>query len=252
MTHKHRETFYPVPSTKSKHWHEIHSHTVKGSSPKSAKPKLDMVLKCDSAGSIEAVKAAVLKMSLPEAVINIIHSGVGDIHKSDILIAETGSRLIAGFQVNVPAGVDGELKEHNVEARLYSVIYNLTDDIKSVAESMIPRPAEEETILGNAKIIALFKSSRKGIIIGCEALDGHLSVGQRFRIISAMGPVYSGIIESMHIENNIVQKATPGQQVGIKISDFNQARIGDLVESYRPSASKKAPVWQPTGGVIRK
>jgi translation initiation factor IF-2 len=77
-------------------------------------------------------------------------------------------------------------------------------------------------------------------------------VGQRFRIISAVGPVYSGAIESMHIEKNVVQKATAGQQAGIKIKDFNKVKIGDLVESYRASASKKAPAWQPGGGVVRK
>ena len=80
---------------------------------------------------------------------------------------------------------------------------------------MIPAVIKEE-ITGTARIIDLFKSSRKGIIIGCEVLEGHLTLGKRFRIISAMGPLYSGTIESMHIEKNAVQKADPGQQVGIK------------------------------------
>jgi translation initiation factor IF-2 len=101
-------------------------------------------------------------------------------------------------------------------------------------------------------VIALFKSSRKGIIIGCEILDGYLAQGKRFRLISAMGPVYSGSIESMQIERKAVQKATRGAQLGIKIRDFKNARIGDLVESFQSSASKRAPVWRPRAEVIQK
>jgi len=132
------------------------------------------------------------------------------------------------------------------------VIYKLTDDIRSIAEGIIPHVSQEETIIGNARVIALFKGSRKRIIIGCEVLEGHLAVGQRFRIISAIGPIYSGTIESMHIEKNIVQKASAGQQAGIKIKDFDKVKIGDLVESYRASVSEKASAWQPGSGVVKK
>ncbi|RJQ56952.1 MAG: hypothetical protein C4526_00190 [Nitrospiraceae bacterium] len=251
MTHKHNKAFYPVAPAKSKEWLHTHQPGARDASVKSAKPALEMVLKCDSTGSLEAVSAAVVKAAPPDTGIHIIYSGIGDIHKSDILMAETGSRLIAGFQVDVPSGVDRELIEHNVEARLYNVIYKLTDDLRGIAEGMAPHVLQEETITGSARIIALFKSSRKGIIIGCEVLDGHLAVGQHFRIISAMGPVYSGTIESMHIEKNVVQKAIPGQKVGIKIRDFNKAKIADIVESFRYSPAHKTPGWQPAGGVKR-
>jgi len=252
MAHRHKKTFYPVGATKSKEWQAVHKPATQDTFTQGAGPKLEIVLKCDSAGSVEAVTAAILKMTLPEIEISIIHSGIGDINKSDILLAETGSRLIVGFQVGASPDIDRELKEHRVEARLYDVIYKLTDDLRSIAEGMVHHVLQEETIIGSARVIALFKSSRKGIIIGCEVLEGHLAVGQRFRIISAIGPVYSGAIESMHIEKNIVQKVTAGQQAGIKIKDFNKARIGDLVESYRASASKKVPAWQPRGGVVKK
>ncbi len=212
------------------------------------KPKLEIVLKCDSKGSLEAVTAAVSGMT-PGLGIGIVHSGIGGISKSDVLFAETAGRLIVGFQVDALPGLERTLKEQSVEVRLYDVIYRLTADLKAIAESMIP-PESQEKILGSAAVIALFKSSRKGIILGCEVREGFLALGERFRIISAMGPVYSGAIESLHIGENAVQKATRGQQCGLKISHFDRARIGDLVECYRPLPAKARP-WEPKGQILR-
>lgn len=229
----------------------LHRNTERDTSESGAKPKLEFVLKCDSDGSIEAVVSSILKTAPPEVDISIIHSGIGYINESDILMAETASRLIVGFQTDVLPGIDAEMKEHAVEARLYNVIYDLTADIRNIAQSIIPAVPREET-LGSAKVIALFKSCRRGIIIGCEIQSGYLAVGNNFRIISAMGPVYAGKIESMHIEKNAVQKASAGQQAGIKIRDFNNVKTGDLVECFRPLPLRSVPVWQPTGGIIRK
>ena len=219
-------------------------------SARNKKPVLAIVLKCDADGSIEAVADALSKISMPEADLAIIHSGIGNIHKSDIQLAETGSRLIAGFQVGVETGMEKLPGECGVEVRLYDVIYKLTEDIEIITKSIIPHIPEEH-IVGTARVIAIFKSSRKGIIIGCEVLNGHLAHGQHFRIISAMGPVYSGTIESMQIEKNAIQKALPGQQVGIKIRNFNRARIGDYVESYRAAPLKDFRQWKPRGGIFR-
>lgn len=219
-------------------------------SSRNKKPVLEIVLKCDSDGSIEAVAAALSKISLPEADLTIIHSGIGDIHKSDIQLAETGSRLIAGFQVGIATEVDKMLGESGVEVRLYDVIYRLTEDIEIIAKSIIPHVPWDH-IIGTARVIALFKSSRKGIIIGCEVLNGHLARGQHFRIISAMGPVYAGTIESMQREKHVINKALPGQQVGIKIKNFNRARVGDLVESYKAEPLKEISQWKPRGGIFR-
>lgn len=214
-----------------------------------ATPRLEMVLRCDSAGTMEAVTAAISAIGA-KTEISVIHSGLGSVSKSDVLMAETSSGLIVGFQVGAQPEVERTVREHNVEVRLYDVIYTLTDDIKAIAESMVPAESGED-VVGSAKVIALFKSSRRGIIIGCEVSKGFLSHGQHFRIISAMGPVYSGIIESMHIGDKAVQKATPGQQAGIKIKDFNKAKIGDLVESFR-ALPLKVQRWHPSGKIIRK
>ena len=239
MTHKHKE--------------DRRSGKSVSRSPKppeeSKKPKLEIVLKADSVGSMEALIKAISEMILPEVDINIIHSSIGDINKSDLLLAETGSRLVLGFQVDLLPELESALREHRIEARLYTVIYTVTDDIKAIAEKIVP-PASEDEIIGSAKVIALFKSTRKGIIIGCEVLRGHLAVGQHFRIITAMGTVYSGHIESVHIEDKAIQKAVQGQRVGIKIKDFNKVRVGDHVESFR--TLRRPPAWEPEGKVIRK
>lgn len=247
MTHKHKKASH-FKKSKSREWQQTHAKDI---SARSMKPKLDIVLKCDSSGSVEAVSAAVSRILLPEVDINIIYSGVGDVHKSDILVAVTGSRLIVGFQVGVLHGVDMALREFGVEVRLHDVIYKLTADIRSIAESMIPHvPAEN--IIGSARVIALFKSSRKGIILGCEVLNGYLALGHRFHIISAMGPVYTGTIESMKIEKDAVQKAVQGQQAGIKIRDFNKAKIGDLMETFRVLPLTGRQPWKPSSAIIRK
>ena len=251
MPHKHKHKSHHGKISGSSELLRFHNNTLQRSSARgTTKSKLEFVLKCDSAGSVEAVSAGVLHMIQPEVQINIIHRGIGYINESDILMAETGSRLIAGFQVGVLPGIERELKAHAVEARLYDVIYKLTDDIKSISESIIP-PVIQDEILGTARVIALFKSCRKGIIIGCEILTGHLTVGKDFRIISAMGPVYAGTIESIHIEKNALQRAHPGQKAGLKIKDFNKVKIGDIVESYRPPSPRKTRVWSPTGQIIR-
>jgi translation initiation factor IF-2 len=251
MSHKHKQQSHHKHISKSREWLYHHQDASQQPSAAGAKPKLEFVLKCDSSGSVEAVNEAISKIKLPEVDISIIHSGVGAVNESDILMAASGSRLITGFQTDLLSGTDRALKEHGVEIRLYNVIYKLTADIKSIAESLVPAASEDE-ITGTARVIALFKSSRRGIIMGCEVLEGALTSGRHFRIISAMGPVYSGTIESMHIEKDTVQKATPGQQVGIKIKDFNKVKVRDIVEAFRPSSFKKPPAWQPKGGTIQK
>lgn len=215
------------------------------------KQVLEIVLKCDSAGSLEAISDSLRALAASGVEVSVIYSGVGVISKSDILFAETASGLIIGFQVGVMPSIDKTLREHGVEVRIYDVIYKLIDDIKAIAGDLSPHSAEEQ-IIGSGRIIALFKSARKGIIIGFEIRKGFFAVGERFRIISAMGPVYTGTIETLHIGNAAVQKAPAGQQAGIRIKHFSSAKTGDLVESFRPPPPASTGTWKPSGKIIRK
>lgn len=228
-------------------------YLAESAQPVSRKTKrpLELVLKCDSAGTVEAVRESIAAISVPDVPIEIIHAGVGIINKSDIFLAESGSRLIVGFNVDVMPKIGELLKRYSIEIRLYEVIYKLLEDLQAIAESLIPFKAAPDQTLGTAKVIALFKSSRKGIILGCEVQEGHLALGQQFRVISAMGPVYTGRIESLHIEKDAVQKATVGQQVGLKINDFNKVEVGYLVESFSPQKQRGPKPWEPRGEVVR-
>jgi translation initiation factor IF-2 len=212
------------------------------------KKRLEIVLKCDTSGCAEAIISAVVALKIPGVSVDIISSGVGPISKSDVFMAETGSRLILGFNVGFMGQIDQMAAEHDVEIRLYEVIYKLIEDVESIGRSFIPATVSED-IIGTAKVIALFKSSRKGIILGCEVLTGKLVLGNRFRVIDAMGPIYTGTVESLHIEKDAVKEARKGQQVGLKIRDFNKVRIGDLVESFRAAAGQRKP-WRPRGMIV--
>jgi translation initiation factor IF-2 len=209
---------------------------------------LDMVLKADSAGSQEAVMTTITERPVNGVEIKVIHADVGAVAKSDLLMALTGSRLVVGFNVDVMPEIPQLSREQGVEVRLYKVIYRLSDDLHQIARSLIPME-EQEKLTGKARVIALFKSSRKDIILGCEVVEGRLSLGDPFRVISAMGQVYTGHIQSLHIETVAVKKATVGQQVGIKIPDFHRGRVGDWVECFETVRERGPEPWRPKGGV---
>ena len=212
------------------------------------KQHLEVVVKAESSGSLEAVSEAIQSIEESGVALSIIHRGIGAINKNDLLNATTGSHLIVGFEVDVQPHIEESCREQNVEIRLYDVIYHLLADLRQITASLAP-PAPGEEITGSAKVIALFKSSRHGIILGCEVLRGRLQLGDRFRIITAMGPVYTGTAESLHIGRNAVHKAVTGQQVGLKIRDFNRVHIGDLVECFKQEKATYSP-WQPSGKIL--
>ena len=213
-------------------------------------PTLSLVVKGDTDGCEEAVCTSLMTNTVPGIGLEILHKGVGDINKNDVLTAAEGSHLVIGFNVGVLPRVPELCKELAVEIRLYSVIYQLQKDIAAIAESLLPRPVEEK-ILGSAKVIALFKSSRKGIILGCQVEEGRLQTGDRFRVIAAMGPIYSGVIESLHIERDAVSKASAGQQAGLKIRDFKTVKIGDSVEAYLIIPPPRQGRWVPSGKILQ-
>lgn len=248
MTHKKSHRPARIPGVRSGLW-AARPHSGEGLQ---SLKKLDIVLKCDSVGTQEAVTALVAKLDVPGVKLNVIHAGVGSVGKSDILMALTGSRLVVGFNVGAMPKLEQLAKEQGVEVRVHRVIYSLTEDMKRIAQSLVPSPntGEEESIVGRAEVIALFKSSQRGIILGCRVVQGMLAVGKRYRIISAMGPVHSGRIESLHIEKKVVQEGKPGQEVGLKISDFNRVHVGDLVESFEIIPSKKSAPWRPSGSIM--
>ena len=209
--------------------------------------KLEIVLKCDVAGTVEAVGSSLASLHVPGVEVDIIQSGVGNITKSDVLMAQTGSRLVIGFNVAAMPKLEPHIKVHGVEVRLYETIYTITEDIKKIANNLKAREPEE-IITGRAKVIATFS---KGAIIGCEVTEGNLELGKNFRVITAMGPAYSAKITSLQIERKNVKLAKIGQQVGIKISDWKKAKVGDLIECFETVNPSGGGPWRPRSGVFR-
>ena len=212
--------------------------------------KLEVVLKCDVAGTEEAISSSMSAINVPGVDIQVIQSGVGNISKTDIMMALTGSKLVIGFSVDIMPKLQPEIKEHGVEVRLYDTIYNLTEDLKNIAGNLFAKEPKEK-VTGKAKIIATFKGSRKGTVIGCEVLEGAIEIGKNFRVITAMGPAYTGRIKSLQVERKNVKTGKPGQQVGLKIEDWKKAKIGDLVECYESVKPGGGGPWKPRPGVIR-
>jgi translation initiation factor IF-2 len=212
--------------------------------------KLEIVLKCDVAGTAEAIGASLSEIEVPGVQINLIQIGIGKVSKSDVLMARTGSKLVIGFNIDIMPKLKQEIKEFGVEVRLYDTIYKLTEDVRKIAQSFNITPPEEK-ITGKAKIIATFKPGPKGLVIGCEVLEGAIELGKEFRVITAMGPAYSGKITSLQIEKQNVRSGKPGQQVGIKLVGWKKARVDDLVECFETLKPKGGGRWKPRSGVIR-
>lgn len=207
-------------------------------------------MKCDVAGTAEAISASLAEIKVPGVRIDLIQTGIGNVSKSDVMMARTGSKLVLGFNVDVTPKLEQEIKEFGVEVRLYDTIYKLTEDMRRIARSfIIKEPAEK--ITGKARVIATFKTSQKGMIIGCEVYEGSIELGKDFRVITAMGPAYFGKIKSLQIERQSVKAAKPGQQVGIKLEGWNKAKIGDLVECYESLPPKGGGPWKPQSGIVR-
>ena len=226
-----------------------------GPAPKPSDPdislKLEVVLKCDGAGSVEAVRAAIEAIAVPGVYIQVIQAGIGRISKKDVLMAQTGSRLILGFNVDTVPRIDMDLEARCVEIRLYEVIYNLTADLEKIAQSLLPREAEEN-VLGRGRVIEVFPAGKKGVVVGCEVLDGAFVSGRPFRLISPMGPVFTGVIESLQVDHQPVKQARMGQQAGILVPGRRHADIDDQVECFETGQVRKTSPWHPICGIFHR
>lgn len=242
------------PSKHPRHQMSVESQKKDAAGMKSEedkdKKKLEVVLKCDVAGTVEAVSASLVAIEVSDAEIEVIQASIGQVSKSDILMAQTGSKLLIGFNVDVIAKLQPEIMNYGVEIRLYDTIYQLTEDVRKIASNLVAKEPKEK-ITGKAKVIAIFKGGHKGIILGCEVLEGVLELGKDFRVITAMGPAYFGKIGSLKIEKNTVKTAKPGQQVGLSIPGWKKGKIGDWVECWEITYPEAGGAWKPRSGIFR-
>lgn len=200
--------------------------------------ELNVIIKGDVDGSVEALSDSLLKLSTEEIEINIINKGVGQISESDVLMATASDAVIVGFQVRPSPGARKLADNEEIEIRLYSVIYDAINEIKDAMEGMLA-PEFEEIIVGNVEIREIFKISRVGTIAGCMVTDGLIKRNNAIRLIRDGIVTYSGEIGQLKRFKEDVQEVKSGYECGISIKNFNDIKVGDVVESYEQKEIKR-------------
>lgn len=200
--------------------------------------ELNVIIKGDVDGSVEALSDELYKLSTPEVQVNVIHKSVGQITESDVLLASASNAIIIGFQVR-PSVSARKLAEHEqIDMRLYSVIYNAINELKSAIEGMLS-PEIEEKIICNLEVREIFKISKVGTVAGCMVLDGKINRNTKVRIIRNGIVVYSGNLGSLKRFKDDVKEAVIGQDCGLNIENFNDIKVGDIIEGYEQTEVKR-------------
>jgi translation initiation factor IF-2 len=195
---------------------------------------LRLVLKCDTQGSVEAISAALHQIESKKVELEIIHAGVGPISESDILLASASNAVVVGFNIKVENMAVTAAKREGVQVKLYSIIYELIDQIKDAMAGLLD-PEFRETIIGHAEVKQVFELSR-GIVAGCLVTDGRIARTGRARVIRKRQPVYDGGLSTLRRFQDDVKEVRSGLECGIKLGDFSEYHVGDIIECYQLEA----------------
>jgi translation initiation factor IF-2 len=196
------------------------------------KRTLRMLIKADQGGPAEALADALQQLSNAEVAVEVVHRGVGAITESDILLARTAGAIIVGFHVRPDNNARAAAEREGVDIKLYRVIYDAVNDVKSALEGML-RPEEKEVILGEAEVREIFKISRVGTIAGCHVRSGIMSRTGKVRVIRDGVEVYDGNFLSLRRFKDDVKEVKEGYECGIGIENFNDIKVADVIECYR-------------------
>jgi translation initiation factor IF-2 len=200
--------------------------------------QLNVIVKGDVDGSVQALSDSLLKLSTPEVQVAIIHKGVGQISESDVLLASASDAIVLGFQVR-PSGAARRIADtEEIEIRLYSIIYDAINEVKDAMEGMLA-PEVEEVIVGNAEVREVFKVSKVGTIAGCMVTDGSIKRSNPIRIIRDGIVVYQGKLNSLKRFKDDASEVKSGFDCGIAIDAFNDMKVGDVIESYENREVKR-------------
>jgi translation initiation factor IF-2 len=198
------------------------------------KKHLRIVLKCDAQGSLEALTGALNQIESKKIDLEIIHAGVGPISESDILLASASNAVVVGFNIKVESMAVNTAKREGVQVKLYSIIYELIDQMKEAMAGMLD-PEHRETVIGHAEVKQIFKLS-KGIVAGCLVTDGRIARTARARVLRKRQPVYDGGLSTLRRFQDDVKEVRVGLECGIKLGDFNEYQVGDIIECYQLEA----------------
>ncbi len=200
--------------------------------------ELNVIVKGDVDGSVEALSDSLLKLSTEEIQIRILHKGVGQISESDVLLASASDAIIVGFQVRPSSGARRLAENEEIEIRLYSIIYDAIDEIKDAMEGMLA-PKLEEVITGNVDVREVFKISKIGTVAGCYVTEGFIKRNSSVRLIRDGIVVHTGSIDALKRFKDDVAEVRYGYECGISIRGFNDIRVGDNIEPFETKETKR-------------
>jgi translation initiation factor IF-2 len=193
---------------------------------------LKLIIKGDVDGSVEALSDTLEKISSAEVRVKVIHRGVGSINESDVLLAAASQAIVVGFHVRPDVRARELASREKVDIRLYEVIYEVESDIKRALEGLL-EPEISETISGTAEVRDVFRVPKVGQVAGCLVIEGNIRRGDKVRVIRDGAGIYDGIITSLKRFKDDVREVASGFECGIKVEDYNDMKIGDVIEAYQ-------------------
>ncbi len=200
--------------------------------------ELNLVVKGDVDGSIEALSDSLIKLSTPEIQVNVLHKGVGAISESDVTLAAASDAVIIGFQVRPSGAAKKEAEKEGVEIRLYSVIYKAIEEVKQAMEGLLA-PEIKEEVTGTAEVLQTYHISKVGTIAGAVVRDGKIKSRSHVRVIRDGIVIYSGELGSLKRFKDDVKEVVSGYDCGLSVQGYNDIREGDLIEAYEEVEVKK-------------
>jgi translation initiation factor IF-2 len=200
--------------------------------------ELNIIVKGDVDGSVEALSDSLIKLSTPEIQLNIIHKAVGQISESDVLLAAASNAIIVGFQVRPSVSARKLAEKEEIDVRLYSIIYNAIEEIKSAMEGML-MPEVREEIVATLEIREVFNVTKVGTVAGCYVKEGKITRNTLVRIIRDGIVIYTGELGSLKRFKDDVKEVVGGYECGLNIHNFNDIKMGDVIEGYREFEVKK-------------
>lgn len=200
--------------------------------------ELNLVVKADVTGSVQALSDALLKLSTEEVQVNIIHSGVGAITESDVLLASASDAVIIGFQVRPMRGVNKLSEKEEIDIRTYSVIYDAVEDVRDALEGLLS-PEESEKVNGIVEVRETFKVPKVGTVAGSYVLEGTISRQDKVRVVRDGVVIYDGRLASLKRYQDDVKEVATGYECGLAIENYNDIKVGDQVEAYEIVETKR-------------
>lgn len=200
--------------------------------------ELNLIVKADVGGSVEALSDSLLKLSTAEVAVNIIHSGVGAITEGDVMLATASDAVIIGFQVRPSPGARAVAEREEIDIRMYSIIYDAIEDVRDALEGLLS-PVEHEKVTGGAEVRETFKVPKMGTVAGCYVTEGKIRRNDKVRLIRDGIVIYDGSLSSLRRFKDDVKEVVNGYECGIGMENYNDIKVGDVFEAYEIVETKR-------------